>query len=107
MKRLPQFCGGQGAEKYHNHAPNTTRRENVVLTGRGTGPGQTTADRQTDHHGDRVHPLWLCVQKLVLTLCRGYGILFMPDRASGNTNTTNTNEHHRQRPKLDRQKRMV
>ena len=39
----------------------------------------------------------------------------MPDRASGNTNTTNTtntnttntNEHHRQRPKLDRQKRTV
>nr|DAP58633.1 MAG TPA: hypothetical protein [Caudoviricetes sp.] len=33
------------------------------MTGRGTGPGQTTADRRTDHHGDRVHPLRLCMQK--------------------------------------------
>lgn len=88
-----------GGRKYHNHAPNTTRRQNVVLTGRGTGPGQTTADRQTDHHGDRVHPLWLCVQKISVDIVPG--IWYIIHAGHGRRRTHHTT-HHTNTPRRTR-----
>nr|DAZ23015.1 MAG TPA: hypothetical protein [Caudoviricetes sp.] len=73
MKRLPQYSRRQGGQKYHNHAPNTTRRENVRLTGAGeTGrrgqqdgaggcPLVTTGRRLQKISVDIQPPLWYII----------------------------------------------
>lgn len=60
-----------GGRKHHNHAPNVTRRENVVLTGRGQGPDRPRQTGRQTTTGTGYTPCGMCRQKISVDIVPG------------------------------------
>ena len=90
MKRLPQFCGGQGAENTITTPP--TRHGGKMSCWRGGGQGRDRP-RQTGRQtttGTGYTPCGYVCKKLVLTIPGEHDSIIAPDTAGGEHTTPHT-----------------